>query len=423
MEEQKKFIGVKIIGWSIIVSNLSLLLVLYLFRIKPESHWVRTVVSFVSMTAVFPIDFFYMYLREFELVHLFWIGLVTFSSIDILRLNPWARIIFIVLNIVHAVCLTYLVLWQMGKPSFLDYFFKLYFNLVAVGTFVGFLTIAEVRAQFPVELQRIKLKLWFKKIIRKEPTITDATSYYNLGLAYSRLERLSEASEALLKAIAIEPHNPRIHFELSKIYAKKKDHANAIKGLREALRLDPNLAEAYYLLGLMYQQEGCDQEAIEVLEKGRILLHRNPQVFKSLGKSYMSVDRFKEAIEALQRAILLNPKDDDSYFQLGIIYLNKLEQYKEAQEALRTSVRLNPGSKEALFSLGMSNVKLKRYKDALRAFKEVIRLDANHAQAHYYLGLAYATIEDFDSARREQKILKVLDVDLANSLELLFNNK
>ncbi len=60
--------------------------------------------------------------------------------------------------------------------------------------------------------------------------------------------------------------------------------------------------------------------------------------------------------------------------------------------------------------------KLKTYTKAIEAYTRVIRINPDYAEAHYSLGVAYLLIRDRDSAINEYKILKELDIDLANEL-------
>jgi len=59
--------------------------------------------------------------------------------------------------------------------------------------------------------------------------------------------------------------------------------------------------------------------------------------------------------------------------------------------------------------------------DAIEAYKQAILIDADYATAHNALGFAYYKIGDKNSALNEYKILKELDINLANELfELIY---
>lgn len=424
MERNKKLLGVQVIGWGVIAANVSGIVFNYCVPSTDKMPFVSKVMSYVAMAAVFPSDFFFIYLKDVWSIHFYWIATTILCSFGILRLNKFARTGFIVLNIVHIVILTQIVLRHLGSATFLDYFFKLYFNLVASGSYVAFITIPEVRTQFIVGEKVESLFLeGIKKILLstrlKEPSSQDAQGYFNLGIAYRRLGRYDDAVTALKKAVSIPPAKDSFYLSLGETYMKQKKYHEAIPAFTEAVRINPSHGEAYYHLGIAYQQEGCDKEAIAALEKVSPLQPNKADVYQSLGKSYQSVKRFQEALEAFQRSLELNPDDDYAYYQRGIIFLRELGKAEEARDAFRHAIRLKPDRSQAHFQLGMACILLNRYKDALRAFKEVIRLDENNTEAHYQMGFVYAMIKDFDSARREYKFLKNVDADLADTLSMV----
>ena len=148
MDNRKSYLGIYLIGVLVVLSNALLAVLHYFFPLTEKFPDLIKVVPFVSMAAIFPYDFFWGYLREMEWVHLVWIAGIMVSTWGILLWNKIARIFFILMNIIHIMVLAYIVISKVGQYEFLNYFFKLYFNLVAAGSYVGFITIPEVREQF-----------------------------------------------------------------------------------------------------------------------------------------------------------------------------------------------------------------------------------------------------------------------------------
>lgn len=411
--------GINLLAGTVVVSNVLLLIWYYAVPAEIQKQVPTIIKTFFPIIAVFPKEVFDGLLRAFVEMRLFWIVTLTLSAVGIFFLNKLARTVFIVFNIIHIVTLTYVVTLKLGGPDFLDYFFKLYFNIVAVLTYVGFLTLLETRGQFQIVTKESWLSLWLKKInlVSHGPGPGHAGAYYNLGLAYSRLERYDDAIDLLKKAIAMNPQEADVHFQLALIYIKQRKYSAAINSLKEAVRIDPFHVEAYANLGLAYQKEGCAPEAIRVLEKAVHMKQGSAAVSRNLGDAYYSAGKHKEALEAYREAARLNPQDDQVAYQIGVIF-NHLEKFSEAKEALQKAVRLNPGIPDAHFQLGLACLKLNLPKDAIRAFKDVLRLEPNHKQGHYQLGVAYATIGDADSAQRECRDLTELDPDLAENLKM-----
>ena len=103
------------------------------------------------------------------------------------------------------------------------------------------------------------------------------------------------------------------------------------------------------------------------------------------------------------------------YFQIGFCY-ETLGNYKDAIEPLKQSIRLDPDCADAHYLLGIAYCGLGLYKDAIEPLKQAIRLNPDDAIDHCALGFAYSRIGDINSALNEYKILKELDIDLANKL-------
>jgi len=104
-----------------------------------------------------------------------------------------------------------------------------------------------------------------------------------------------------------------------------------------------------------------------------------------------------------------------AYIQIGCCY-DKLGFYKDAIEAFKQAIRIDPDDAIAHYNLGVAYSQLGFYKDAVEAFKQAIRIDPDYAKAHYNLGCAYFLIGDRNLALNEYKILKDLDVNIANKL-------
>ena len=106
----------------------------------------------------------------------------------------------------------------------------------------------------------------------------------------------------------------------------------------------------------------------------------------------------------------------DTYSLLGTSYYIVLDLYKCAIDAYKQAIYIDPNYADAYSGLGTSYIALGLYKHAIEAFKQTIRIKPDSVGAHFGLGLMYLRIGDRNSALNEYKILKELDIDLANKL-------
>ena len=150
----------------------------------------------------------------------------------------------------------------------------------------------------------------------------DLRLLYNLGLAYSNLERLEEARTILGMAVEIDPTFPNVRIALAVTYAKKKRYSEAVEILEKALADDPD----------------------------------NPWGQRNLGGCLLAMGEVERATACLLRATELNPKDQQAFFGLGEAY-RAAEKYKEADDAYKAVIAIDEYSEfaqnaqEALSSL------------------------------------------------------------------------
>jgi len=140
-------------------------------------------------------------------------------------------------------------------------------------------------------------------------------------------------------------------------------------------------------------------------------------VYCAIGFCYsIEFGLYNKALESFKQAIRIEPDDAGAYTFLGIQYV-ELGRYKEAIEPLKQAIRLsNYYIISAYDNLGFAYYELGRYKEAIESSKQSVRIEPDNAYAHWILGVSYLMTSDKDSALNEYKILKILDIDLANNL-------
>jgi len=81
------------------------------------------------------------------------------------------------------------------------------------------------------------------------------------GLRLLKAGKISEAIEALEKALSLDSEDPQLHMYLGAAYDQKPDKLHAIHHFEESLRLDET-AKAYYNLGVVYESVHRIDEAV-----------------------------------------------------------------------------------------------------------------------------------------------------------------
>lgn len=126
----------------------------------------------------------------------------------------------------------------------------------------------------------------------------------------------------------------------------------AIPLLERAHNLDATSVPALINLGGAYIMAGRHRQAIPLLESARAAEPENVMIWINLGAAYLgnpvlaTPDQQMKAIVAFQTALELNPAAPSVHYNLGLIFVDRLET-DLAAAAFRQAVETNPFDREA----------------------------------------------------------------------------
>ena len=89
----------------------------------------------------------------------------------------------------------------------------------------------------------------------------NATTYYKLADAYSRVQKFEDAEKLLQRSIWLDATSTGPYILLGKVLEKKGETELAIRALKRALAMDPNNAIPHHLLGQAYRELGRTEDA------------------------------------------------------------------------------------------------------------------------------------------------------------------
>ncbi|MFH1181436.1 MAG: tetratricopeptide repeat protein, partial [Candidatus Woesearchaeota archaeon] len=171
-----------------------------------------------------------------------------------------------------------------------------------------------------------ELTLWQ---IAAERSPNTSAVFSNLGHAYEQEGDYAKAQESFEKAIALDPENPKAHYNLATIFINAGMYDRALKQLMTASNLKPDYYQAYDLMGLTYYYLALENQnaSSTLLANARTSLERsielNPEFSKAYndrGVVYGEMGRFNDSIANFKKAISLDSMNDEAYFNLGIVY-------------------------------------------------------------------------------------------------------
>ena len=102
-----------------------------------------------------------------------------------------------------------------------------------------------------------------------------AEAHHRLGLAFSHLEKLSEAKTSIEAALAIQPHAANILNSYGTVLVKLKKLPTGIQAYEKALALQPAYAKARFNLAKVFESIN-PKRAIQEYETFIVLAEDNP---------------------------------------------------------------------------------------------------------------------------------------------------
>ncbi len=132
------------------------------------------------------------------------------------------------------------------------------------------------------------------------------------------------AAEAEFRAaLAADPNQAEVHFELGALRIKQKRLPQAEEEFREAIRIDPHFGPAYGALAEILDATGKTPEARDNLEKAVALDPQDWQSRYRLGKMLLAAGQGARAAELFQQVARMNPGFLPAREQLGLALLRR----------------------------------------------------------------------------------------------------
>jgi len=276
----------------------------------------------------------------------------------------------------------------------------------------------------------------------------DATAHFQLGYAYSALERWEEATSEYGRAVGLNPKLVAAQLNLGLILVER-DPAAAVEPLRQAAELLPDQSRPRLLLGLALERSGNLTGAIEQYQAAESLDAKDYEVHFALGRALLLTGRpaeaearFREALalhsdsaparlglansllaqknlegaaEELKSYVAREPQDRTARLQLAAI-LSELKRNDQALEELDHADANVPPSLESYKLRANLYLLQKQLTPAAETLQKALQLAPQDAALHGWLGRLWLEKRDFAPAERELRQALQLDASLTDSL-------
>lgn len=172
-----------------------------------------------------------------------------------------------------------------------------------------------------------------------------AVGWYNLGKAFERTSRFTEAQAAYEEAVVLDPNLASGWVSLGLLRADVGDGLGARRAYERAVQADTHSASARYNLARALTQAGDFQRAHHHLRRLTLTMPDTSRWWYELGRTCRRTGRFREGIDALERAVVLEPARVRYWVELSdLLYADGQEEAGTA--ALRAAFELAPDAPE-----------------------------------------------------------------------------
>jgi tetratricopeptide (TPR) repeat protein len=222
-----------------------------------------------------------------------------------------------------------------------------------------------------------------------------------LAQAQNALDRMDYAGAVpLLVQIAKEkPADALPHFELGYAYSELNKNAEAVAEYHRALELDPKLAPAHLNLGLVQLDSDPDSAAASFRRASELLPDQaRPRYLE--GEALERSGKLPEALAAYRTAASLAPKDDQVLYALGRVLL-AAGQAAEAESAFRQELVLRPDAAPAQLGVAEAMLRQNKTAEAVDLLAAYLKGTPGDRQAHFERSVALQDLSRLDEALAE----------------------
>ncbi len=217
----------------------------------------------------------------------------------------------------------------------------------------------------------------------------DDAALYNLGIAYKHMNKPELAIETWRKAADLNPSNPAPLLALADYYYETGHMEHAMDEFQKILRRFPGQQEGHFTLGTIYHKKGQNEYALEQFKRVIEINDKNELAQKAYinigvltSRSATDEKGLEQGLNYVQRALLLKPGDPEALVSMGTVYFKK-EMYDKAIDSFYMAIKSSRDGKliaEAYGNIGKSYHKKGQYQKALQAYTRAVEEDPTNEE-------------------------------------------
>lgn len=256
---------------------------------------------------------------------------------------------------------------------------------------------AFTRAWFCVELtgHYYDSMVFHKKVVDEYPYCHLA--WFNLGHAYTGMEKYDDALEAFGYVTAIDETYDLAYMLSGDIYMAREQYDTALNSYYDALKSNKHNKEIFYKIAECHEKKG---ELLKCRNFLRKALNIDPQFEEAhfkIGETYRAEDNFPKAIYAFERALKISPEEPDNLTALADCYIMNDEPEKGIP-LLEKALDLDGSLKHHYVNLATAFFGIEKHKESLDLLRVAFVKFPQDADLYYLAFIFYYQIGNMNQA-------------------------
>ncbi|MBI5178541.1 MAG: DUF721 domain-containing protein [Nitrospinae bacterium] len=264
-----------------------------------------------------------------------------------------------------------------------------------------------LRAQMYIQENRLGDALDdLKVLLKSDPYSADV--YLDVSRISLSMGRYTDAIDAALGGLAVDPEHPYLNAFLGGIYYNAKNFPRAEVYLEKALELDPRRMDVRLNLAMCHvEQKKLDEAEKEFLA----VFNEDPESLIALvflARVYVEKQQFVKAEEFLTQFIQKNPTAQKGYETLGWVY-GIQKKYELAADIYKKYLEIEPDNEEIQQKLANTYLLMKNYGEALDVYKGLEKTAPDTSELAMRMGILYFQRKEYQPALEKFQLVRLKD--------------
>lgn len=205
-------------------------------------------------------------------------------------------------------------------------------------------------------------------------------SFYEKGRSACGTGAYTDAADAFMRAIDLNPTAAEAHHDLAVIWHLLRRYTAALASFRKAVELNEGMAQAWFNGGNTLCAMNRTEDAIAWFRRAVALQPDFLEAHYNLAKASKTMGQQQEACFHYQTALQINPNMPETHNNLGTLFLasGSLEQ---ALACFQQAMNLSADYREAIFNCGLTLDRMGRAGEAIKYARSCMPLDPKNGEA------------------------------------------